>query len=65
MTVTLPYDPEWQALHWAKQNCPSYITNTAVLFSNSENAGTPLKIYSIHYYFGDERDAVAFALKWT
>lgn len=65
MKVTLLYDHNWQALKWAKDNCPSYITNTAELLSNSGNAGTPLKIYSIHYYFGDERDAVAFALKWT
>ena len=27
MTVTLPYDSEWTALAWAKEYCPSYITN--------------------------------------
>ena len=27
ITVTLPYDPVWTALAWAKENCPSYITN--------------------------------------
>jgi hypothetical protein len=54
MNVTLPYDPTWQALEWAKKNCPSYITNSA------EFGG---KI--IYYYFGTEEDAVMFKLKWS
>jgi len=29
MTVTLPYDPEWKALEWAKKHCQSYISNQA------------------------------------
>jgi len=27
MTVTIPFDPFWEPLHWAKKYCPSYITN--------------------------------------
>jgi hypothetical protein len=27
MTVTIPFDPFWEPLHWAKRYCPSYITN--------------------------------------
>ena len=56
--VTLPYDPEWRALSWAKANCPSYITNqmhpkTALLIGPY-----------IDYYFSDDKDATFFALKW-
>jgi hypothetical protein len=27
MTVTIPYDPIWEPLNWAKKYCSSYITN--------------------------------------
>jgi len=27
MIVTLPYDPAWKALEWAKDHCPDYVTN--------------------------------------
>jgi hypothetical protein len=53
MTVTLPYDPVWKALAWAKQHCPSYITN------GSYNNAT------IDYFFGNEKEAVMFLLKWS
>ena len=57
MKVTLPYDTQWLALKWAKVNCPSYITN------QGENIG--LDVYVIHYFFGQQRDATAFALRWA
>ena len=61
-TVILSYDPIWRALEWAKQNCPSYITNQ----SRSKSGSTfHNRQYDIVYYFGEERDAVLFALKWT
>lgn len=41
---------------WAKRYCPSYITN-AVTFSHD--------IMRIDYYFSDEKDALAFSLKWA
>lgn len=53
MIVTLPYDPLWTALEWAKKNCPSYITNRV-----AEDG-------KICYYFGEERDATAFLLRWS
>jgi hypothetical protein len=62
--VVIPYDPTWRALEWAKEHCPSYITNDST-------PGPPryYTTYSSHdikirFYFGDERDATAFALKW-
>ena len=54
MKVSLPYDTFWEALDWAKENCPSYITNYASYGSN----------ITIHYCFGNERDVVAFTMKW-
>lgn len=50
--VVLPYDPEWEPLYWAKQNCPSYITNM------STDRG------EICYCFSNEKDALMFALRW-
>lgn len=58
--VTLTYDPEWRALAWAKNNCPSYITNKLHEFSNSDWKD-PSKI---DYYFGEASDATFFALRW-
>lgn len=53
----LPYDPEWRALKWAKENCPSYITNCA--------APTQLRtIAGIDYYFADREELTLFTLKW-
>jgi hypothetical protein len=51
--IVLAYDPDWQALRWAKENCSSYITNTA-----TEDT-------KICYYFREERDATAFVLRWS
>ena len=66
MTVTLPYDPDWKALAWAKEYCSSYITNKA---SNTTRlkpvSGGWVNDSSIVYYFSDEQDAVMFALKWS
>jgi hypothetical protein len=54
MTVTIPYDPfDWKPLEWAKQHCPSYITNF------SYNTAT------IDYCFGNEKEALMFLLKWS
>jgi hypothetical protein len=58
MTVTLPYDPLWRALDWAKEHCPSYITNDIHKYGNSYDNKR------IDYFFGDGQDATFFALKW-
>ena len=61
-TVTLPYDPVWCALEWAKMTCPSYITNRKLA---KDSGSFQSNQFEIQYVFGDQRDAVLFALKWT
>ena len=57
--VTLPYDLEWKALEWAKEHCPSYITNTT-----HQNGYYTYDQSKIDYFFDNESDAMLFALKW-
>jgi hypothetical protein len=59
MTVTLPYDPVWTALTWAKAHCPSYITND--IHMDGYNTYDHTKI---DYHFADEKDALMFMLRW-
>lgn len=62
--MTLPYDPVWSALEWAKENCPSYITNDVHSYNN--DMGYELgDVDRIDYFFSDEHDAVMFALRWS
>lgn len=58
--VTLPYDPVWTALDWAKKHCSSYITND--VHKNTGESGSGVQI---DYFFYDDRDAVFFSLKWS
>ena len=64
--VTLPYDPTWAPLAWAKEHCPSYITNKASNTTRLKRVSSSgwVNDSSIVYYFGDERDATIFTLKW-
>jgi hypothetical protein len=68
--VTLPYDNVWTPLDWAKENCPSYITNDvnkeslAFINVNKESLAFISKRIYIDYFFSDEKDAVLFALKF-
>ena len=59
MTVTLPYDPIWEPLEWAKKYCPSYITNDIHKHGNSYDAKR------IDYFFATEKDAMWFVLRWS
>jgi hypothetical protein len=59
MTVTIPAFPFRDALDWAKENCPSYITND--LHQDGYNTYDHTKM---DYYFSDEKDALIFALRW-
>ncbi len=59
MTVTLPYDPEWKALAWAKEHCPEYITNDVHMDGYNTYDNT-----KIDYFFTTSRDAVFFSLRW-
>lgn len=57
--VTLAYDPVWNPLEWAKNHCPSYISNDVHMdgYNSYDNN-------RIDYFFGDEEDAFKFALRW-
>jgi hypothetical protein len=58
MTVTLPYDPTWKALEWAKEHCPNYITNG--IHRDGDNSSN-----KIDYFFSNEREALMFLLRWS
>ena len=60
MTVTLPYDPLWRAVDWAREHCPSYITNDAHMNGYNSYDNT-----YIDYFFGDKNEALMFKLKWS
>jgi hypothetical protein len=59
MTITIPYDPFWAPLAWAKEHCPSYITND--MHQDGYNTYDHTKI---DYFFSDEKDALMFVLRW-
>lgn len=59
MIVTLPYDPTWQALEWAKKHCPSYITNDVHPYGYNTYDRK-----KIDYFFSDEKDVIWFKLRW-
>lgn len=65
--VTLPYDPAWAPLVWAKEHCPSYITNKASNTTRLKRVSSSgwVSDSSIVYYFGNERDATIFTLRWA
>jgi len=74
ITVTLPYDPVWTALDWAKTHCPSYITNESVNTTRLKKVPggwLPNEFIgwvadsNIVYFFSDEKDALLFALRWA
>jgi hypothetical protein len=57
--VTLPYSPFWAPLTWAKENCPSYLTN------DLHQDGYNYDHTRIDYFFADEQDAFMFKLRWS
>ena len=66
ITVTLPCDPVWTALDWAKTHCPSYITNESVNTTRLKKVpGGWVADSNIVYFFSDEKDALLFALRWA
>ena len=56
-TVTLLHKHDWEPMSWAKENCPSYISNTGFLHEDKNDS-------SIEYYFVDEKDAFWFKMRW-
>lgn len=59
MIVTLPYDYSSEPLKWAKENCPSYITNDIHM-----NKDKKWDSNYIDFFFSSEKDAAWFALRW-
>jgi hypothetical protein len=57
--VTVRHDKLWSALEWAKEYCPSYITND--LHMDGYNTYDYTRV---DYFFGSEEDAIAFKLKF-
>lgn len=55
--VTIDKNNVDEALAWAKENCPSYITNDGYI-DNEYNA-------RYYFIFGDERDMISFSLRWS
>lgn len=60
MTVTIPYDPLWEPLAWAKAHCPSYITNDM-----HQDGYYTYDNTRVDYHFSSERDAIWFTLRWV
>lgn len=61
MSYTVDVTPEndrvaLDILTWAKEHCPSYITNTGILNKNDDSVYT--------FYFAEERDSLTFMLRW-
>lgn len=46
-----------EILRWAKEYCPSYITNCGT-YGEYDTA------IRYQFYFGSDKDALAFTLKW-
>jgi hypothetical protein len=67
--VTLPYSSAWrgETVNWAKENCPSYITNDIEppIPPRTMRNGALDSMPNIRYYFSDERDAMWFKLRWA
>lgn len=59
MTVTLPYDPMWRALDWAKKHCDSYIRNDV-----HQDGYYTWDNTKIDYFFSDRNEALMFMLRW-
>lgn len=58
--ATIPYTPLWEPLDWAKEHCTSYITND--MHMDGYNTYDTSKV---DYFFGDEKDALMFMLRWS
>ena len=63
--VTLKYDSSGlksgEVLTWAKEHCTSYITCALSEKNSSYYLDSNI---GIDYFFGDEKDAALFSLRW-
>ena len=65
--ITLPHKQNGDnilPLEWAKDNCPSYITNSVQPIYESDDQRFPSG-FVMQYRFYDEKDAVLFSLRWS
>ena len=60
VTATIPYDPLWTPLEWAKVYCPSYISNDL-----HQTGYYTYDRDKIDYFFGNDKDAMWFLLRWS
>jgi uncharacterized protein YdgA (DUF945 family) len=59
-TVTIVKNEDaLQALYWAKENCPSYITNDMHM-----NGYNTYDVTKLDFHFSEAEDALMFRLKW-
>lgn len=59
MQVALSYDDvdNYEAMRWAKKYCPSYTSNHASYDRDNRIV--------VNYCFCNEKDAIAFTLRWS
>ena len=66
--VDIPFENSLLALSWAKEYCPSYITNDAFSIAHEiDDKGRRAIEYRATYrfYFGNSTEQMLFALKWA
>jgi hypothetical protein len=59
-SVAIFHDKSHKALEWAKENCPSYITNSVKIDYRDD----VWEFFMIEFFFYEEDDATMFALRW-
>ena len=63
VTIREDADPS-DALQWAKDNCPSYITCDGYL-ENDGKYGIEGGLARYYFIFSDESDMITFSLRWA
>jgi hypothetical protein len=60
ITLVDPKEDGKEALHWARENCPSFLNWHGIesdSFYDKYN-------YAMHFYFDREDEALMFSLRW-
>jgi len=57
--ISKPFQETEEMLKYAKETCPSYITNDAFYYHHT----TGERYY--RFYFGNEKDYMLFVLRWS
>ena len=70
LSVTIDQYQAADALDWAKEHCPSYITNDGLSMyiapgsNKKEMLKSPWEV-KYNFYFSDESEALMFQLRWA